>query len=117
MKTNRLLKSSVLSGALTIVFITALTIAGELYKVEGVQGGMVNPIKDLLKALHGHHWVGKGIWAIAFFLFSWVIFYSVTKDVESDGKLSSYITLISYALITGTLLFYGFFTFEYFGAH
>lgn len=117
MKTTKFLKSSVLSGALTTVFILILTIAGELYKVAGADGKMVNPIKDLLKALHGHHWVGKGIWAIVFFLVSWLFFYFVTKEGEGDGKLSTYVMVLSYTLIAATLSFYGFFAFEYFAAH
>ncbi len=117
MNSNKLLKSSVLSGALTLVFILAITIAGELYKVAGANGAMVNPIKDLLKSLHGHHWVGKGIWAIALFLVSWLLLYFVTKESESDGKLSTYVSMLSYTLIAGTLAFYGFFTYEYLIAH
>ena len=117
MNINKLLKSTVLSTSITSVFIVVITILGELYKVAGAGGKMVNPIKDLLKALYGHHWVGKGVWAIALFLFSALVFYFVMKSEDDTRSLGKYITLLLWTLIACTLALYGFFTYEYLIAH
>lgn len=117
MQKYNLVRSSLIASSLTIIFIVIITLAGELYKVTGMDGKVVNPIKDFLKALHGHHWVGKGIWAIGLFLLATLIFYYVGRKHDDMHKLSSYITILIGTLISGTVLLYGFFTFEFIVSH
>lgn len=105
--------STNISAVATIVFITAITIAGELYKVAGVDGKMSNPIKDFLKALHGHHWVGKGVWAVGLFVILSCILYFILRNKKSDGGISWTISLLMWILILGTLAIFGFFTYEF----
>lgn len=117
MNISKFLKSSVLSTVVTSIFIVGITIAGELYKVAGAGGKMVNPIKDLLKALHGHHWVGKGVWAIALFFIATFIFYFIVKSEDDTRGLSKYISILAWILLLCTVVVYGFFTYEYLIAH
>lgn len=113
MNKNNLIQSSLISASLTIIFVTILTIAGELYKVTGADGKVINPIKDFLKMLHGHHWVGKSIWAIVFFIIATAVFYFVERNVEGDRKLGRYVTALTCALGTCTLILYAFTTYEF----
>ena len=117
MNISKLLKSFVLSTSVTSIFVVVITILGELYKVVGADGKAVNPIKDLLKALYGHHWVGKGVWAICLFFITMLAFYFVIKPEDDTRRLGKYITLLSWMLIVCTLALYGFFTYEYLIAH
>jgi|CXWL01.1.fsa_nt_gi hypothetical protein len=117
MNISKLLKSSVLSTSVTSIFIVAITIAGELYKVTGVDGKVINPIKDLLKALHGHHWVGKGVWAIGLFFITMLAFYFILKSEDDNRGLAKYISILTWILIACTATIYGFFTYEYLLAH
>ncbi len=112
----KLLKSVILSTSFTFIFITTLTIVGELYKVLNEQGKSINPLKDLLKSLHGHHWVGKGVWAIFFFSAVWFVFYFIVKPSD-DGRLSLYVKIASWVLMLCTAALFGFFTYEYFLSH
>lgn len=117
MNISKLLKSFTLSTLVTSVFIVVITIAGELYKTVGADGKVVNPIKDLLKTLYGHHWVGKGVWAIVLFFTTMLAFYFVMKSEDDSRGLGKYIMLLSWVLILCTLMLYGFFTYEYLSVH
>ncbi|MFZ2252937.1 MAG: hypothetical protein WAW13_02035 [Minisyncoccia bacterium] len=117
MNISKLLKSFTLSTSITSIFIVVITIAGELYKVTGADGKMVNPIKDLLKALHGHHWVGKGVWAIGLFFITGFVFYFLMKPEDDNRGLGKFVMLLSWVLIVCTLALYGFFTYEYLSVH
>lgn len=112
-----LVLSTNISAVVTIVFITAITIAGELYKVVGADGKMVNPIKDYLKALHGHHWVGKGVWAVALFVILSCILYFTLRNKKDDRSIAWTLSLLTWALILGTLAIFGFFTYEFAISH
>jgi hypothetical protein len=114
MNKNNLIQSTLIGAAIAVVFIVVITIAGELYKVVGPDGkAMINPIKDFLKALHGHHWVGKGVWAVGLFILSTGIMYLVGRKDGEERRLDSYVSMLSYVLIFGTVALFGFFTYEY----
>lgn len=114
---NNVCWSAVVSSTITTLFIFVLTVAGELYKVADSSGKMVNPIKDYLKALHGHHWVGKGIWAVATFFVVWGFLVLIQSFSNSDRNLARAINVLAVSLMFFTVLFFGFFTYEYFLAH
>ena len=59
------------STIFTMVLITLMTIFGELYK----------PLKDFLAKIGTHHWIGKGITALIFF----IILYRLKRG-ENDGR-------------------------------
>ncbi len=112
-----LTQSALIASSLTVIFITLLTIGGELYKITGVDGKTLNPIKELLKALHGHHWVGKGIWAVGFFLIAAIAMYLIHRNSEKQPALHFYVRMLTYTLMLGTILLFGFFTYEFLANH
>ena len=117
MHKQNLVQSLCVSAAVTVVFVVLITIAGELYRVPGADGKLVNPIKDFLKALHGHHWVGKGVWAVLLFLITTGTLYFIDAKSGRTPSLKLAVSLATYATILGTVVLFGFFTYEYFIAH
>lgn len=115
MKKENLIRSSLIASTIATVFVVIITIAGELYKVTDAAGKSINPIKEFLKALHGHHWVGKGVWAVGIFFIAWVVFYLLDKnnDESTEPRLSCYAQILMCTLIIGTIALYGFFTYEF----
>lgn len=113
MNKNTLTRSTLVATSVTIIFTTVLTVAGELYKVTGADGKTLNPIKDLLKALHGHHWVGKGIWAVAIFIAVASILYFLGRNRRDEQPYDRLVTFLSYTLCICTIILFSFFTFEY----
>lgn len=112
-----LIISTNISAGIAIIFVTAITIAGELYKVVGVDGKTINPIKEYLKALHGHHWVGKGVWAVAIFAILTALLYFILWKQDEDEKVGSTFMFLTYMLILGTASLFGFFVYEFLIVH
>ena len=89
------------SANITLVVITFLTIVGELNK----------PLKNTLASIGGHHWVGKGIVALAVFILGYVVIRTFAdKKSDTDTSLCSTIavTVLSGVLI---VLFFVFHTY------
>lgn len=112
MNKANLTRSALISSAITSLYIVVITIAGELYKVAGPDGKMVNPIKDYLKATLGHHWVGKGVWAVALFFLMAVVIFLINKNRDNIRPHRS-LMLARCSLVLGTIAIYGFFIYEY----
>jgi len=112
-----LILSTNLSAAITIVFITAITITGELYNVAGANGKMVSPIKDFLKAIFGHHWVGKGVLAVALFVILSGLLYIIFRKQSNSQSLVWTLSLLTYTLILGTVTIFGFNIYEFVISH
>jgi len=106
-------RSIIIGAIMAIVFVVVITIAGELYKITGADGKMVSPIKDLLKSLHGHHWVGKGIWAVGLFSVTTVATYLVNYRNHEQRSLNPLITLLTMTLFVGVASLLGFYVYEY----
>ena len=91
------------------IFVVLITILGDV--VKNPAGGAI--IKNWLKDVHYHHWIGKGIWAgivmVVFGLFSF-IFKSV-PTIESIRKL---VKVLSWVLVLGSVALLAFFILEYF---
>lgn len=113
MNKDALIQSTLISSAVTTIFVVCITIASELYTVS-VNGVVTNPINDLLKRLHGHHWLGKSYWAVGLFVISTVIFYLMERKNGPTVRLHGYISALSGLLIGATVLIYGFFIYEAF---
>ncbi len=62
--------SAILATAVVIIFISAITIAADLY----------SPLKDWLKETFSHHWIGKGI--IASVLWMAIAVLPVRKEIS-----------------------------------
>ena len=85
----------VLATNLTILLVTALTVAADLYA----------PLKAWLAATFLHHWIGKGILALA--LFAVVSFLPTRPKLEKQLRLTIWLT------IACTLVIFAFFTWEF----
>jgi len=95
-----------IGALLASVLILFLTVAGELY----------SPLKSLLKDLHYHHWVGKGIWAVILFVVVTASLYMATKDRSESLALNRSVNWLSYTLVFATVAMFLFFIYEY-GVH
>lgn len=117
MQKQQLVYSALIASSITILFVVLITIAGELYKVVDATGKTINPIKDFLKSLHGHHWVGKSYWAIALFVVATAVLYALYQKCSAEQSLLRGVRILTLSLILGTLALYGFFTYEYLMHH
>ncbi|MDZ4243546.1 MAG: hypothetical protein U1C57_00375 [Candidatus Doudnabacteria bacterium] len=88
----------------TIFFITLITVLADL----------VPPLKDWLKAVFTHHWIGKGVLSIGLFVFLYLLLKK-TLPQPSESRLASMIRLLSWFAVLGTLVLFGFFLYETFG--
>ena len=113
MNKHYLTRSIIIGSIIAIVFIVIITIVGELYKIPGADGKMVSPIKDLLKSLHGHHWVGKGIWAVGLFSVTTIATFLVNYRNQDQRSLNPLIALLTATLLIGTITLLGFNIYEY----
>ena len=103
---NRFLIPAVYAAAATAFFIAILTIAGEL----------VPPFKKFLTEVHSHHWVGKGIWATAFFVVTLIFGVVVlVREKNSEEKMAYSIQWLGHSLVAVTAILFAFFIFEYIG--
>lgn len=93
------LSVSVLAVAniLTVTGIVTLTIVGEV----------IPPFKDFLTQLTGHHWITKGLAALAIFTISTGIGAAVRREEPADPALWSWLT--SGAALAGALVLFLFF--------
>jgi surface polysaccharide O-acyltransferase-like enzyme len=106
MNRNQFVKSVLIGAYVSVIFVVIITIAGELYKVTGVD------IKTFLKNLHGHHWVGKGIWAVALFLLTSGASYLVNRG-KTEDTTSRHVSVLAWTLALGTITLFAFFGYEY----
>ena len=97
---NRIVNAFLISAVIAIAAVVALTIVGELY----------TPLKDSLKAVFSHHWVGKGVLSFAgFYLLGLLL-------IPLSGRGSREITTLLYVLfwvaLLGALSVIGFYYYE-----
>lgn len=99
----RILNSFILSGIVTIVFITIITIVGDLHP----------PLKTWLKTVFSHHWTGKGILASLLFLF--VAFLLFLAPFQSDKeKIKNGLFALFWVALICSLTILGFYLYETF---
>lgn len=101
-KKNKLISSFAVAAVVAIVFITFATIFGELY----------SPFKDWLKETFNHHWIGKGVIAIAIFYALGFLGYFKAKD--SDDALVTVLKIVFWVALVGIFAITGFYLYEYF---
>lgn len=95
--------AAVKAAAATVIFTTLITVLGDLYL----------PLKDWLKAVFTHHWIGKGVLAVVL----WVLFFAVLSSAKNDlaeDKLPEALNRLSVAAVFGTLVLFAFFVYEAF---
>lgn len=87
-----------------VVFVTLLTIAGDLYA----------PLKTFLKDAHHHHWIGKGVWAGALFVLATALCYVPAAIHSSPEALARRLSALSWTLVVSSIVLFLFFIYEYF---
>ncbi|KKW19999.1 MAG: hypothetical protein UY63_C0003G0012 [Parcubacteria group bacterium GW2011_GWA2_51_10] len=85
---NRILRAYLIAAIVTVLFITIVTVAADIYL----------PLKDWLKTVFFHHWLGKGALAGLVFFISAAALSSVSprrdEDVSSAMRLLSIVSIL-----------------------
>ncbi len=103
-KNNRYLKSFTASAIMAITLIAVLTISAEVYK----------PLKDLLKEMFIHHWIGKGVLSFFGFIIVGFILQSIHAYLPTKERLVKCLTAVTIFCATAIIVFY---FYEFFWAH
>lgn len=102
-KKLNIVNSLILSAAITVIFITLVTIVADLQP----------PLKNWLKNTFTHHWVGKGILAVAIFVVATFLFSFLPFQIE-ENKLSKKVWALFWISILGAFVIFGFYIYETF---
>lgn len=98
----KFVNSFLASAIVAVVFITAVTIAGELYK----------PLKDWLKDIFTHHWIGKGVLSfVGFYLIGFLLGFVISGKRELTIAL---LYMLIWITTIGALAIVGFYLYETF---
>ena len=98
---SKILHSFVISAVITVIFIVVVTIAAEL----------TPPLKDFLKTVFYHHWIGKGIVSLGIFAIIGVLCLIFPLG-KKDYWISFWIWMLAIAALIGSLAITGFFIYE-----
>lgn len=82
-------------------FVTVITIVADLQL----------PLKDWLKATFTHHWIGKGVLAAVVFVVVWLVMLAQKRQAD-DQQLSRGLMALTWTVVLGTVVLFGFFVFE-----
>ena len=99
---KRLTCAAICGAIVSIIFTAAITIGGELYL----------PLKDWLKNVFSHHWLGKSVLSIAVFIVSGAVGYPFLKNTDSE-RLANRLWLLFWVTILATGALVGFYIYEY----
>lgn len=102
---QNLLFASVIGALFSIVFVVAITIAGELFP----------GLKDWLKAFSGHHWVSKSILSMLVYGGSFLFVFFSQKNI-SPAALRQGLLFLAAATILGSIIILGFYAWHYLAA-
>lgn len=105
----KIIRATTYGAALAIAFVTGITVTADLYL----------PLKNWLKLMFSHHWIGKGILAGAVFAAVTILFSFIPVPLnELKAKIlarsARNLALVSLA---GTLIIIAFFIYEAFLKH
>lgn len=105
-KRTKLLHSAICAAAVTAVFIAAITVSAE-FSV---------PLKDWLKTVFTHHWLGKS--ALSIVLFIAVTFFGYFLPLKTDADtIRKRMLLLFWVSLISALIIIVFFGYEAFFAH
>lgn len=102
-KTPRVINALLAGAIVATVFVVVITIAGELYA----------PLKNILKEQHYHHWVGKSIWSVIFFVITAGGYYVVMRSATNESTVRL-IRILSWMVVFSALALFIFFVYEFF---
>lgn len=94
MTNNKKIYAFILGAIISIIFVTIITILADLYL----------PLKDFLKAVFAHHWIGKGILAIAIFLIAALLINLTSYNIDDKKILKRLSTLLWISIISSLIL-------------
>ncbi|MBI2591480.1 MAG: hypothetical protein HYW34_02290 [Candidatus Brennerbacteria bacterium] len=100
-KNLKIINSLIKSAALTAIFITAITIAGEIMPF----------IKDWLKSIFLHHWIGKGILSAVIFLGATALFAAIPNNAKEE-KITANLGRLFWIVCLGFAVIFGFYVYE-----
>lgn len=102
---QRIISSSLYGAIATVLFVTAITIWGELHA----------PIKNWLAITFSHHWLGKSILSVAvFFVIAIIIFMFRRKSGEYGDSTDRLVSSLTKVVVLCTAVFLVFYLYEYF---
>lgn len=101
-KRLKIVNSFIAGAIIASIFIAASTIGAELYK----------PFKDWLAGTFYHHWVGKGVLAVAIFLLVAFMHGFIVKHSTEDRVRTCFMILFG-VLIFSSLAILLFFLYEF----
>jgi hypothetical protein len=105
-KQTKLLHSAICAAGVTSVFIAAITIYAEFSP----------PLKDWLKAVFTHHWLGKS--TLSIILFIAITFFGYFFPLKTDtDTIRKRILLLFWVSLASALTIIVFFGYEAFFAH
>ncbi len=104
MKNSKHSLSAIIAGIVSIIFVTAITVAADL----------VPSLKDWLRITFSHHWLGKSILTSGIFVLIYFLVYAFAEDPDEQKSIAPYIKLISFFAVLGTLAIFLFFVYETF---
>ncbi len=102
-KHYRTLYAFAISASVTVLFIAVITIWADLYA----------PLKDWLKAMFTHHWIGKSVLSAALFLILGGVIGLLTSKVD-ENKIATALWWLVGCSIIATLAIWGFYLIETF---
>lgn len=97
MNTPKFTIAAAWSASITVLFITFLTVLGDIQA----------PVKDWLTTTFSHHWLGKSILAVLVFALFSVLFSLFIKRTDNKA-LHAAITVLITASVFGALVLTGF---------
>jgi len=100
---DHLIHSFVFGAIIAVIFIAVITIASELF----------HPIKDWLKEIFYHHWIGKGVLAAAIFAASALTRFFQEENI--DGQMLGHnIFILFWIVIAASSSIFSFYIYELF---
>lgn len=98
-------RAVIIAAALAVLFITALTLASELFP----------PLTAWLKAAFSHHWIGKSVLSVVFFAGAFfALFYSNIADRRlSKMTVRKASIALAASVVIGFALVFSYFVFSF----
>lgn len=100
--TARIIKSFLVAGSSTVIFIVLLTLGGE----------QLPPLKTWLAQVFSHHWLGKSFLSIIVFGVVVGVGYAVPGQTD-EAAFNRWVRILAGCSIIGTVVLYGYFTLEW----
>lgn len=99
----KIVSAAAMSAILAVFFVTVITVAAELWL----------PLKEWLRTMFTHHWVGKSILVIGLYLGRLALVFFIANGATLE-RLNKILRCLFWLAVAGTLILFGFFTAEAF---